>query len=469
MEKSLQEKIFNYSELLFKILFLFYGLFSFNSFLAHTKIISITLYLTLFFAGIVLMYRIVNYKYFINNKLLWIAFLFALSYAVSFLLNLEYKSFNGVKTFIFMGMEFCLLLATDSRKNFEVKKRETELILKIFSAYMFIAAFASIILMFTSYGKITTRNNASIISGFVWGRLWGVFTDPNYASVLSVSAIIILLYFIITDHKKIIKVVNFINLLLQLMYIAFSDSRTGLVTLMVASAIFTYFYFVSKHISANRLIKNAVSVLLALIIGATSFAAVKIAQKTYNCIVIRIEESKPVSDDKPNLPDIDKIGREQDIENDISNRRFALWKSAIETFKIKPIFGISFDNLLNFVEKNQPKTYLVNNGQGKFNNYHNMLFNVLAGQGTVGILIFIVLIILSVISAVKKLVLVYGKKEWHFYTMIFSILVGASASAMFLSDIIYAISVNMMLFWYLLGVITSDYNSKAIKEEKSEA
>ena len=72
-ENALIGRVFNICEFLFKICFLIYGFMSFNSFFIHTKAVSVILILTIALAGIALVYRLINFKHFIHNKMLWLA------------------------------------------------------------------------------------------------------------------------------------------------------------------------------------------------------------------------------------------------------------------------------------------------------------------------------------------------------------------------------------------------------------
>lgn len=451
-ENTLTNKIFKISELVFKICFLLYGLATFNSFFTQTKIISLLLFVTTASAGITLIYRLINYRYFIHSKMFWLSLAFMLSYIISFLLNIRYANINGFKTLAFMGMEFCLLLATDERKKFDEYKSEIRLILGIFSVYMMAAVAVSIILMFCGYSDITVRNGQTILSGFVWGRLWGVFTDPNFASVLSDMSIIISLYAFSKNKKAGWRAVNIINIILQALYIAFSDSRTGIVVAFLAFSIYSYCCFVELNFHIKKSIKNLLCVVLAVLIGISGVFAFKTVNKVYNTLIFSIAENEP---DKQSEKDFEKfkVGREQDIEQDISNRRFDLWLSALETVKIKPVFGVSFESIVSFVKENLPETYLINNDHAMYNNYHNVLFNVVVGQGFVGLIILLIMIVYAGINLIKTVCLSFGTKDYLLCAMIFTLLVAVLASSMFVSEIIYAISVNMMLFWYLLGIM----------------
>lgn len=463
---SVTERIFNAFELVFKISFLMYGLASFNSFFAQTKVISILLILTTLSAGITLLYRLVNFRRFIHNKMLWLCFAFLASYIVSLVLNLRYANMNGIKALAFMGMQFCLLLATDENKSFEDFKGELNLIFRIFSFYMMVAAFASIVLMLFGYSNIAERNNQYVFSGFVWGRLWGVFTDPNFASVLSIMAIIISLYAITLRKKVFWRTVNIINIILQMLYISFSDSRTGMVVTFITLSLYVYLRLNANDFNKGKLFKNIICISMALIIGFIGSASFKAINTVYNKTISLTAEKEP-DDKKEQTIEKYTVGREQDIEHDISNRRFDLWNSAIETFKLRPIFGVSFESVGDFAEENLPDTYLVNNDNGKFNNYHNVLFNVLVGQGIVGIVIFFAMIVYAGLNLIKTVYNSYGTKNYLLCCMIFTLLIAALVSAMFVSEIIYAISVNMMMFWYLLGIMLAK-GREDINDDKNQ-
>ena len=512
-ENTLIIKVFDIIEFLFKLCFLIYGLASFNSFLAHTKFIAFFLFSSGVLAGILLVYRVIHFYYFIHSKLFWLSMTFLVSYIVSFLLNIEYANINGIKTLVFMGMQFCLLLATDKRKSFNDQKRELKAILTFFNSYMFVSAVSSIVLFFCKYSNIAERNGQRILSGFVWGRLWGVFVDPNYGSVLAAMALIISLYAIKKYKNLPLRIVNVLNICAQILYIAFSDSRTGLVVLL--TALFVYFIcrFATLDMRFKLPLKSVVCVILAVCVSAVAFFAVSSVDKVYNAVFLGDSQVGTESTNSPSIDDTSsaednpsgnetsstgvntpssaednpsgnetsstgvntpsstednpsgtaensgekselwEVGREQDIESDISNRRFDLWKSAIETVKVAPFFGVSFESIADFAEEHLPETYLINNDHGVFNNYHNVLFNVLVGQGIVGISILFIMIVYAGISLIKAVCQSYGTDDFLLCAMLFALLVMALVSSMFLSDVIYAISVNMMLFWYLLGIL----------------
>lgn len=110
---------------------------------------------------------------------------------------------------------------------------------------------------------------------------------------------------------------------------------------------------------------------------------------------------------------------------DISNRRFDIWKSAVEIFKTSPVFGISRANILPYVDDNLPDSYLVTNEYMRFDSMHNMFFEILVSQGAVGLITFLTFIIFVIVGIFK-----YGKYLWyHKYFPLFTVILSIAASA----------------------------------------
>ena len=452
MQKKNTEKFINILELAFKCSFLIFGLMTFNSYTFARPIMSVIVWTTAGLAGIVFIYRLFNYKRFIlNNVVLAILFAFLVSYVISMILNLRYGFITPIKTFFWMVLQYCLLLATDQNRSIDSYRKEITFVSVFYLIYMAVAGLISIIQMFLRYGTVTVINGQYVKSGFVWGRLWGVFTDPNYASVMAVIAILFSLYYIYTCGKKWQKALLWVNIIIQTLYIGFSDSRTGMVVAFIALGFFVYCLMIQKQQKRNLIVKNAICITMAVVVAFAYIGIIQLSKKGFNLLTeIKIENiNHMAAEEKQELI----IGREQDVNNDISNRRFDLWKSAVETIAEKPVFGLSFNNIVPFVKENLPDTYLINNDHGEFNNYHNVWFNILVGQGIIGFILFILATAVAGIKCIKKLKKHFFESDSLFYIMLFSILIAALASSLFVSDLVYAHSVCMVLFWYFLGIM----------------
>ena len=163
-----------------------------------------------------------------------------------------------------------------------------------------------------------------------------------------------------------------------------------------------------------------------------------------------------------NIPD-DVFDRGYDTSEDISNRRFDIWKSAVEIFKTSPVFGISRANILPYVDDNLPDSYLVTNEYMRFDSMHNMFFEILVSQGAVGLITFLTFIIFVIVGIFK-----YGKYLWYhkyfpLFTVILSIAASACMSTLVMAEIVYVTSPISTIFWISISCL-----NHYISHEKAE-
>ena len=128
--------------------------------------------------------------------------------------------------------------------------------------------------------------------------------------------------------KKPIRAFLIVNIVFQGLYITFSDSRTALVALMatVFAAAFLLLLRAKKLEKQKVPVRAVISVALALVLAVGSAVTIAVVQKTGNELKILQYEynAKHKGDTENEVPDT-IIGRtDSDINNDVSNRRFAI-------------------------------------------------------------------------------------------------------------------------------------------------
>ena len=160
------------------------------------------------------------------------------------------------------------------------------------------------------------------------------------------------------------------------------------------------------------------------------------------------------------------IGREGDIEQDYSNRRFDIWKSGFEIFKENPVFGITFRNILSFTRTEMPETYIVNNDQGDFDSFHNVVVDVFVSQGIFGIILIVAMGILFGKYLIEEIFI--GRKMDCEIRVTFLMVIALLVASMFISSIFYINSPETILFWMSLGYLVylienSELNAKNVE------
>lgn len=474
LKKARIDRAFDWIDLIYKVVFLIFGFFSFNSMIAGRGIMSIFVMLSTALAGVLLLYRLFNWRHFVHNVVLWILIAFLISYGISMALNYQYGVVNQLKLMVWMGMQFLLLFASDDRKRTADHKKVFHVMAITYLAYMFLACVISLIMLAFQYGEIaeiqTEAGVSQMITGFVWGRLWGVFTDPNYAATTATVAVLLSLYFFSAFKNVVVRIFLTVNIIVQVLYISFSDSRTGLVAMFLGVGVYFFCWLISnkeKIKIRSAVLRSAACVLAAAVVAGSCLVVIDAVKVGYNTIIISqiVTENpgNPGELEEETPPEKELVGREQDLENDFSNRRFDLWEASLEIIADRPVFGVSYLNLMQYTEDHFPENYLVNNDHGKFGNYHNMLFNIAAGQGLLGLAIFIAAGAIAGIKSIKRVSKEIDGPNGMFYIAAFSVAITLLASSMFVSELVYVNSANATIFWYLVGLLVAK-NRNEVKE-----
>lgn len=460
--------------MLFKIIYLLNVLFAFNCFIFDLKIMKILSGFVILFGAILIVSRIKEIKEMIHYRYMWIFLLFMISYIMSTIINYPYGIVGNIKGGIWFGLQIILLYYISSKTSVEKVAKEVRIIYGILVIYTTVCNLVGIIMMFFQYGGVREgQGGSSTFYGFIWGRLWGCYTDPNHGAVLTIVAMIYSVYLIKGQKNRYVKIIQVLSLLINYLFVVFSDSRTGKVCCCVILGI----YFFIKLFSENKkycklkMIKNGVIFVVITFLFSCSFSYVK---DFYNSVVNRIviEETKEETVEEileeEIVHELEKrsIGREEDIEKDYSNRRFDIWKSGFEIFKEKPVFGITFRNILSFTRMEMPETYIVNNDQGDFDSFHNVLVDVLVSQGLIGVILIVVMGILFGKYFIQE-IFIYRKMGCEIQ-FTFLVVIMLLISSMFISAIFYVNSPETILFWMSLGYLMywlKNNNIKCVEEK----
>lgn len=453
-QSSLSDKVLNFMECSFKISYLLLAITTFNSFVFGKPIMSLLVAITFVLGSILVIERIIHWKEYIGMPYLFLLIIFCVSFGISTVLNMEFGVVENAKWFVWTSFQMLLLYVKKKDEKVEKYQWEFKLISKIIIYYSFFAAIVSVVLMFMRYSRILIfeSNGQRIIQGFVWGRLWGVYTDPNYGAVIGVISIILSFYFIQKQSRK-INVIYITNIVVQFLYIVFSDSRTGKVTLLISVGFYLYTLLLKKKSDMRKGKKRIIDLAVVFFVCVLLIMGMKAVRISYNNVVYPFmsknffTEKEVVSEEE--IED-EKIGREEDIKADPSNRRFSIWESGMEVLKTSPIFGTGYVTFVPYTEKNLPNTYVIKNDHGVFGSMHNGFLNVLVYQGVVGFVIFLVFTICTVVKIFRTIWKLDGEKYRVGVTML-SCIAAVVCSMMFLLEGTYTNSIGSIVLWCYLG------------------
>ena len=283
-----------------------------------------------------------------------------------------------------------------------------------------------------------------IRQGFVESRLFGILASPNFLSLISLI-IIIFLVLKICSFEKVYRFISIVAIVLNFIYIVLSGSRTAFICMMIAAVIYSIVMFYKK---GN--VKSLLKVALAIVVVLFSYKAVNFTSEQYlkfNKERLEVQDKKLENKDN-NL----SLERTDTSEENISNNRFAIWKSTASFVPKKPIFGYSGGNWYEIGKKTNPDEYIIKEHYLTHNGYLEILFyNGLAGFISMGV--FVLSFFISMVKRIFR-----DKKEGLVNKDILSIvmiLMVILVSNLFLSSTFYGISLLGITLFLMAGYFYS--------------
>ena len=287
-----------------------------------------------------------------------------------------------------------------------------------------------------------------------WGRFYGNFYDANYTTIASVCAMFMAIYLIKICKSKFEKVLFGITIFLQLVYLYFGQSRTGIITFAIAFLVYIFINYIFKNININK----ALVLLFVLVIGVFVLPTKTLEAYNYLSNMNKTNEQKVIKkitkDEIDPVVEIKKdemdVGR-TDYSKDYSNGRLSIWDSGFKVFKANKIIGIGFANILKYAKENMPKLFIV---KRNFEAFHNTYLDILVSQGIVGFIIAILIFLNYILLNVKKIKFIKNDNESSYlYTILVSMIVAILVSSLFVSQIFYVNNLVTFIFWLLAGYL----------------
>lgn len=454
--------------LIFSLLFMTVGFLQTSSLTFGNIIISVVQWPTIALGMIILLERFINFKHYIKTRGIILLIIFAVGYFASSILTVRYGWYSNLRFLIFMVFQFGILYATDYNENPEdVRKR-----LVICTNFMIIGTAILSILSFAfmifGYSKTilpeTDGNGPVYYVGFMIGRLFGAYWDPNIAAVMASISALLSLHFFLLYKRAFIKALYVFNMVLQFFYISFSGSRTGGLALVAGVSIYVLLIYIKKKFFKERLKNIIVATLIVVIAFCTTWFGPSVVKIGCNSFVNLVASDKNDED----YEEKDIFDRGYDLSDDISNRRFDIWGGAIEVFKTSPVLGVSRANILSYVDDNLPDSYLVTNEHMRFESMHNTYFEILVSQGLVGIVTFLSFIVLVVIGVVKYRKALYKHLQFPFIALALGICASVCVCSLLITEIVYVISPISTMLWISIGSMNYYINKTRIGGNSNE-
>lgn len=368
---------------------------------------------------------------------------FLVTLGISTILNREYEftgNVFGMVTFISQLFVFYFLVPQISKEQLTWCMKLTALVTSLFwtpgciiSLYQYIRNI--------HYVTMNTENHL-IRQGITDGRLFGLFSDPNFAAFTSLLLILLLIFAIRNTSSKWLNGYHITCIVINLMYLIMSNSRTIYIaavgTLLFFVLLKTYRNYVENMQKLSEfflaLVKNAAITLVAVVAA-------------YSVIFFPMKGLGQLAAPERNVHD---MVREDVTTDNITNNRSTIWKNYLELYKEKPVFGFSIRSALPYATEKHPDSYLATTQYVTHNGYLSLLIET----GLLGFLIMGAFFVLAFIQSLHR-VRQKARISDH-YKLFCSLTVAVLIFLMCFHDVFFTVNIETMLLYISIGWIRKE-------------
>lgn len=393
--------------------------------------------------------------------------LFLVICGISSIINVEYGLTSNIKTLVWTAIQMFLLTTVAIQKDKNQIRVQIRILGETLLIIWGISVLWSLGQFMLLYGKrVICAGGYSFREGLIEGRLFGCFTDPNYAAVISIVAIIYAVWAMLQKTTRIsMKLYYGVQIVSQFLYIILSGSRTASVVMAAVFVAMPVLFATMPFWKGKFAWLKVISSLCAVLIGIVAFFSVigeiKSGLSNFTTYLASTIQNGTEFDNldsviyAPNDNEVDYLAR-PDVSNasDISNHRTEIWHNALQIFAEKPVFGTSPRNHLQVGKALfGDDMFIVSKGYG----VHNGFLAVLVCTGIAGGSVMLLWYVMSVICSLRYLFRNINHPDDSYYLMLLliSIILCISIASIPLMGIFFTNSVIEVIFWSCVGYLYS--------------
>lgn len=443
---------------------LFYALYSMTQ-----RIIPISVFCVGTLAGILyklivaaggclaLAYLISGLKKWKMNSLFAVLGGFTLILCITTLLNHSYNFFDNVLGVITFGIQIILFFSyyhMTERKEFSFTMQLTAVVSSILWTVCCAISLAQYLLDI-QYRTLNPIGN-TVRQGIVDGRLFGVFSDPNFAAFTSFLLLILLAYTFYCQTNRILRIYLGISALINVAYIVFSNSRT-----VFLCVIGTVFFFVLLLTYRQHIASGSTSVSRLLLYAARNLA-LSLAGMVVVYSLLFFPMQNIGQQMEPQRSETDLVRDDVGGDN-LTNNRSTIWINYLDLYKKKPVFGFSINTALPYATEHDPNGYLAQTQYVTHNGYLSLLVET----GILGFLLMAAFLILMLIRNVKRIRT--KEKISPDYILALCLVVAVLIFLICFHDIFFTVNIETMLLYLSMGVLFIETDPQTVQSDPSIA
>jgi O-antigen ligase len=408
----------------------------------------------------------------LTNRVLWRGPMCLLLYGIclaaclSSLRTLQYGLHDNLFDICWVVIQLALVYSW----RYRLRDGQADRFIRIIYSVTALAWFAACVVSFVQYVLLIgyayiadpmSLNPELTRQGFLYHRLFGVFTGLDYSVYISLILSIVGVYFITSGTRLWKKILLGIMMAFFFMHMVLSGSRSVQISLFLYVFFYTWLRM-RERITAEG-IRKALSLLLVSAIATGIFAGAFFGSKWMLRYVPALVN--PDMDWNDPLPENDILERE-DLEGDVSNNRFLIWKDYLGMYRDIGVVGLSLSNYNDYIKDRHPDLYIVQHFQEYeeaekqdmvYESHNNYIF-VFVATGLIGLALFLAFFFLAAYRIIR-----FIRREEHlsgaFIAALAVVCVGC-VQALFMNSVFLKINGPSFIFWFALGMVLHDISRK---------
>ena len=396
----------------------------------------------------VVIFDLLGEKRLLKNSGRLIFVLFALSYCMTILTNLELLNFSGLSNFVYLIWTLAIVFSYGKTSE-KVNKISSMIICFAITA----ASIVGIVMFYLKFCMYV--HPYGYVGMYIFeNRLCGLFGNPNVLGMVCLIGICLsaMLYFYTAKKYSFIfiitGVINMITLLL-------ANSRSRIIAVAAIAAVYVFLILFKNKISFKRFIVSSLAGVLAaaIVLGGGKVVQLGLAftDYRYGYYLAHIDGGEEVHSNNT-LPKFDKNDYNKDLnelgdviarESKDLNGRLELWAAGFKIFAAHPLFGGGLDNHNNSLK--ELGGYIIS-----VPGLHNAYIELLAACGLGGFGCFIAFLVIMLLKT-KNYLLYSDKKNYCTVAMLIAIVLGFMLDAVADSTLIASFYPTAIAFWFFMA------------------
>ena len=368
---------------------------------------------------------------------------------ISTILNAGYGYMDNIKTIVWTGIQFYILFSSMHISKVEDLQQSMNIIMKTTTFIWFVSTIISLGQFILQISYRMSFSEFDRRQGFVDSRLFGIYSDPNFAAITSLLVIIFSLFLFLHEYNRGVRFFYATSIVLQLLYVILSGSRTGMVEAAILAFIIPFLLIRNMLLKRWNRHYRLKSLTLALVISAIVLLIARYSTGPLIKLARIGEEFKAGVTGEETIDEGITLSREDVSEDNIGNNRFNIWKSAIQVSQNSRIFGVSPRNLVAYASSNYPDSYIAKTGYETHNGY----LAVFVGTGITGTVVILCFILYILYNIFRYIIVRRGKTLNDYWIVCFGTSLTVAISALTLLDIFFVNTFSAAIFWLFTGYL----------------